>query len=317
MKLSEFRIRSFRSRDLTRLLEIRRKSLAKEFEIFGFNEERLRKQFRLYRLTRMFERLTGSVFFRVYVGEVDDLVVGITCLSKNDEFWHISMVMVDPEYRRRGYGRSLVSKACSDAKSFRAKGAILYVFEDNVPAKNLYKSLGFIKFERRAYFHMDARKLDEKKIPLGYKLLRINVFDRNALRVTDASRDEDSAKVYGKSHLPPFYIRLFARIFKTGTAENYAIVLDKHCIGAYSLNFESEKTSSVSLSLLREYRGHGIEEAILTQAVTKTFKFGIPRITIDFNEKNRELKEACEKLGFKRTSVMECMVKSFINQTEI
>lgn len=311
MKLPGFYVRDLRNKDIERVLKIRRASFVKEFEIFGVNEESVEKELKLYTLIRLVEKLTRKVFSRVYVGELKGQVVGSTCLNKSRGSWHIQMVMVDPKYRRQGYGRKLVLKACNDAASLGAKRVILHVLEKNIPAKNLYESMGFISFEKRIFFHTDTCKLDERKIPSGYQLVRIGIFNPQALSVLDTCRDEGSAKVYGKSHFPPFYVRIAARILRAERLKKYAIVRDTRWVGVYTFSFKSNKKAvSTSIYICEKHRGQGIEEFLLTRALNEAFELGANRLTIALNDKNGKLKEACEKLGFSKSFMVEGMFKS-------
>jgi len=54
-----------------------------------------------------------------------------------------------PEYRRMGIGRSLVVRALAGVQ-----GAVLSVAESNVPARALYRSLGFRQTARRVVLEL-------------------------------------------------------------------------------------------------------------------------------------------------------------------
>lgn len=311
-KSGDLRVREAKKKDFARILEISKTSFAREFEVFGFSKETIKRQVRLYRLIQLVQRLIRKAFFKLYVGEVGGEAVGTTSLNKQGETWYIGMVMVAPEHRRRGYGRELVSKACSAAKSFGVERGVLHVREDNLPAKGLYQSLGFSVFERVIHLHRDACKLDDEKAQSApeYELLKLSPFDREALRVADACREEASARIYGRSHLPPFYVRLLSTILRPELKERYAILKGTRWIGIYTFSFTSkEEASHASVRLYEENRGKGIEEALLTQASNRAFKLGAPRLAISLNEQNVELKEACKALGFSSSFVMEGMFK--------
>ena len=70
--------------------------------------------------------------------------------NENSSHWRylIANVAVHPNYRRRGIGRQLTLKALEHIRQHRAD-AWLQVREDNMPAHNLYLSLGFIERARR------------------------------------------------------------------------------------------------------------------------------------------------------------------------
>lgn len=318
----DFTIREFTMSDFERVLEIRRSSLVRDFEMFGFSEKSFRNQLWLYLFIKIVARLTGNVSVKIYVGDFEGLVLGTTTLSKKGDVWDISAVMVDPMHRRKSYGKKLVSRACNDARRFGAKRVVLRVLEDNVPAKELYKSLNFMKFERIAYFRKAACRMEEKKPLSDYKLVKIDASDYRVSKVINACRDAASAKVYGRSQVISVrtkwfttifrnYIALFIRVFRTGKVERYAIVRNGRWIGVYTFSFKSkEESSNISLYLHKRYRGQEIEEAVVIKALNKAFELGAPQLTIAFNEENFELEQACKKLGFRLMCVMEGMFKN-------
>lgn len=61
----------------------------------------------------------------------------------------IANVAVDPVYRRRGIARALTTKALEHADERGATSVWLHVREENIPAFNLYLSLGFTERARR------------------------------------------------------------------------------------------------------------------------------------------------------------------------
>lgn len=62
---------------------------------------------------------------------------------KLDNCLCISELLVDPEYRRRGYGKYLVSEVVRHAVNEGFDRLILSVTQDNDPAQSLYQKVGF------------------------------------------------------------------------------------------------------------------------------------------------------------------------------
>ncbi len=56
---------------------------------------------------------------------------------------HIVSIAVLPEFRRKGIAKALINRAMEGMKLYKAKQCFLEVRVSNVPAVNLYKSLGF------------------------------------------------------------------------------------------------------------------------------------------------------------------------------
>ena len=114
-----------------------------------------------------------------YVCEVDGRVVGyIMCRiefgrSEFEEFslirkGHIVSIAVLPEYRRRGFGTSLLKAALSGMVEYGAREAFLEVRVSNTPAIGLYRKLGFEirRVERRYYIDGEDAYVMARKLPL-------------------------------------------------------------------------------------------------------------------------------------------------------
>ncbi|MBC45163.1 MAG: hypothetical protein CMO08_05100 [Thalassospira sp.] len=92
-------------------------------------------------------RATG---YRMFIGEVDDEVVGVIGLMPNhnlhDGFvMYIEHVVVDEDYRGKGYGRDLIGFA---EKRALEEGCYLLELDTEWgadPAEKLYESCGFTK----------------------------------------------------------------------------------------------------------------------------------------------------------------------------
>lgn len=281
----DLKIRDFSIGDFSRVLEIRRASLAEEFKLFGNDESGFKKQIMIYALLRRMERLTGKFSNRVYVGEVGRQIVGIAILTGSGASWHISGVMVDPKHRRRGYGKRLVSKACDDAMHFGAQRVcLLGVLENNIPARRLYQSLGFKEFEKRLYFYADCSKVRETNLPSCIRLVKQSY---------------------------PIFSKLLTLIFRLGTAEKFTIFYNGKSIGVLELHFGSKKKiAKIFLASYNKYRVEGIEEALLIKACKRIHKLGIRRVMLNIDERYAKLKEACNKFDFKFLCATYDMFKS-------
>lgn len=273
-----FRIREINHKDLSRIIDIRKASLVEEFELFGSNEDSFMSNFTRYRLFRLIHRCTGKLFFRAYVGEILDDIVGMTILSRDGQKWRISGVMVDPKYRRRSYGKRLVSEACDEAKRRGAEKIFLDVLERNAPARALYRSLGFEDSGKKLYFYADWGDLIKRNLPQGYKVAK--------------RRD-------------PMLFRVFAWVFKQETPEKFAIFGDGETIGTLELHVSSRrKVATVSVNLYRAYRGVGLEEVLLGMAFDRAHKRGADRLLVEVDERNPELEKVCNILYLKLLCVV-------------
>lgn len=72
-------------------------------------------------------------------------------------------IVINPEYRGLGYGRSLIALSIAEVrKREQFKIATLAVFAENVAAYNCYKSYGFISVDKEPKF----REFNGQKWPL-------------------------------------------------------------------------------------------------------------------------------------------------------
>jgi ribosomal protein S18 acetylase RimI-like enzyme len=84
--------------------------------------------------------------------------VGVLILTAMPEReWELSYVGVVPGARRKGHGRALVRKAIAEARFAGAGVLTVSVDARNLPALELYRSLGFVEFDRRdVYLKVDC-----------------------------------------------------------------------------------------------------------------------------------------------------------------
>ena len=77
------------------------------------------------------------------VAEKDDEVVGFMIYELHKNRLHILNFAVNPEFRRQGVGRSMVSKLLGKLSHERRNRIMLEVRETNLDAQLFFKSLGF------------------------------------------------------------------------------------------------------------------------------------------------------------------------------
>jgi ribosomal-protein-alanine N-acetyltransferase len=82
------------------------------------------------------DNIQGFTLSRVVAGEAELLLVA-----------------VDPQLRQRGIGRLLVEQVAEDVRRHGASAMFLEVRENNVAARQLYRSLGFVDVGRRANYY--------------------------------------------------------------------------------------------------------------------------------------------------------------------
>ncbi len=106
----------------------------------------------------LFLEVTKNQLAKYSVAEVDGLVVGYGGIWLILDEGHITNIAVDKEYRRLGVGKRLLEELISLCRKYEIMGMTLEVREDNEPAKELYKSYGFIENGRRPNYYQDVGK---------------------------------------------------------------------------------------------------------------------------------------------------------------
>lgn len=79
----------------------------------------------------------------------DLLVVGFTLTSDRGKSLYLDQISVDPEYGRRGIGRSLIDNVVSTARARKKKRIVLSTFKDVPWNGPFYRSCGFKELPRR------------------------------------------------------------------------------------------------------------------------------------------------------------------------
>ena len=77
------------------------------------------------------------------VADDGDAIAAYALLKMQGRLGHLLSLAVDPEARRRGFGRALISAAEEAARARGARHMQLELREDNGAAEALYKSLGY------------------------------------------------------------------------------------------------------------------------------------------------------------------------------
>ncbi|MEM3602510.1 MAG: ribosomal protein S18-alanine N-acetyltransferase [Candidatus Bathyarchaeia archaeon] len=97
-------------------------------------------------------------------GDIIGFIIGIVHVENEVLTGHILTMDVAPDYRRKGVGIKLLQEI---EKIFMEKGVkicCLEVREDNIPALNLYRKLGYKKTGRLENYYGKAHGIALKKI---------------------------------------------------------------------------------------------------------------------------------------------------------
>lgn len=91
----------------------------------------------------------------IYLAEIDNKVIGKVHLETSDGIGGIYGLGVLPEYRKRGYGREILTLAIEKLKESTLKDIMLQVAVKNKNALNLYSSCGFEVTSRMEYYEVN------------------------------------------------------------------------------------------------------------------------------------------------------------------
>ena len=113
--------------------------------------------------------MLNGAFARQALDEAGN-VLGFTLARAASDEVELLLVVVDSDLRSRGIGRLLVEKVTDDARNRGATEVYLEVRENNVPARCLYQSLGFVDVGRRVNYYTGANGERFAAITMRYKI---------------------------------------------------------------------------------------------------------------------------------------------------
>jgi ribosomal protein S18 acetylase RimI-like enzyme len=150
-------IRDLRKADAPRVLEFLKTQFPEEEALLGTRPEGFAKVIRrVFRwdaqLILRIARWSGRPIFRFFVVEEDGRIVATTLLSFSERSGYVSMVVVDPSYRRRGHAQALLERARVTAQSAARKYIVLDVLSQNAPARALYERIGYRPLRESSFF---------------------------------------------------------------------------------------------------------------------------------------------------------------------
>ena len=88
--------------------------------------------------------------YQVMVVESHQTIVGIIVLAITDEGFLIDNVAVDPSYRGKGLGRTLLKFAEAEARRAGFDSIYLYTHEKMKENIALYSRVGYVEYDRRS-----------------------------------------------------------------------------------------------------------------------------------------------------------------------
>lgn len=308
-------IRDFKRSDLDSLLEVANESFAEEFEISGFDPDRIREVVHrmfgaLGKIISAFLRLFGKTPFKLLVAEVDGRVVASTMVNVREKVGYISTVMVHPLYRRRGIATELMKSALNYIRKKRLSRVVLHVLSTNSSAKTLYHKLGFRKFEGLVYLVADIDSLRKPENVQGIQLKDFHKKDTDAVYEL-IIRSEDP------THLGVFDFKkkdlkmpLINRLAHFSTDKKIVAKKLDEIVGYIHASYTTAKENGriTNIQVHPEMRLKGIEEMLIYASVNDIKKVGTNKVVATTLLERRELIEKMRELGFKKHLEIDAMV---------
>ena len=148
-------LRELRRDDGPEFFSLMERGFPEENALLGGRPERFERVFRrVFRWDRRILMgllsLFGRPIVRALVVEADGRVVATTLVTFPARSAYVSNVVVDANYRRRGYAREMLEEARRSARRARRQYLVLDVLETNVGARALYDSLGYRPLRSRS-----------------------------------------------------------------------------------------------------------------------------------------------------------------------
>ena len=136
------KVRQARTTDLEALRELRLRALADAPEAFASTlEKEAAFPDEVWR-----QRAEGGPELANFIAHKDGIDVGLAAIFAEPNApgcMHLVSMWVDPRCRRQGAARALVDRAVGWAADQQAREVILWVVDQNTPARSLYERIGF------------------------------------------------------------------------------------------------------------------------------------------------------------------------------
>jgi ribosomal protein S18 acetylase RimI-like enzyme len=309
-------IRDFRKSDLDDLLRLLPVSNAEEFKVTGFDPDHTRDMInRLYgwagRFLLRLLRLFGKRPMKFLVAEDDGKLVGTTIVDDRGKAGSISVVMVHPDYRRRGIATKLMTNALDFIQRGKKVRAILGVISTNTAAIDLYMKLGFTTFEHALYFVGEADSLRVSKDVVGVEVRPFRKGDLDEVyELVVASEDPVRLKIYDftrKNLRTPFLRRLFSFATQIKLVAAYDGRIVGYAEASYTTPSEVGRIGFIHVNA--EGRLLGVEKMLVNAGRSEIEKAGVNRFRVVVPSTRQDLMDAVKDLGFKEAFTVDGMVK--------
>jgi ribosomal protein S18 acetylase RimI-like enzyme len=311
-------IRDFRKSDLDDLLRLLPVCNAEEFTASGFDPDHVRGMVNrwfgwggrfLFGLLGLF----GSKPLKFLAAEADGKLVGTTMVEDRGKLGSISVVMVDPDFRRRGIATRLMTHALKYIRQRGKARAVLGVLSTNINATDMYVKLGFRAFEHSVYFVGETGSFVAPEEVEGVVIRSFRNGDLDEVyALVVASEDPVRLKTYDfrKSNLKT---RFLARFFRTSKETKFVAVYNGRIVGyaevSYTTPNEVGRIGFIHANV--EGKKLGVEKLLVNAARRVVEAAGVNRLRIIVPSLQQELIETVKALGFKEAFAVDGMVTEF------
>ena len=114
--------------------------------------------------------LTDNPASRCWVAELDGKIVGMIVVWLIVDEAHVATIATDPDFRRKGIAKKLLSHALQKLMEQGARSSFLEVRESNLAAQELYRKFGYEETGRRRRYYKDN---DEDAILMNLSSLSV------------------------------------------------------------------------------------------------------------------------------------------------
>jgi ribosomal protein S18 acetylase RimI-like enzyme len=244
------------------------------------------------------------------VAEVEGKFVGTTIVEDRGKAGSISVVMVHPDFRRRGIAMKLMTTAVDYCRRKRKVRAVLGVLSTNTPAKDLYVKLGFRAFEHSVYFVGESGSLNSPQDVVGVEIRPFRNGDLDEVyELVVASEDPVRLRIYdfGKKNLKKSFMR---RLFSLANEMKLVAVYDGTIVGyaeaSYTTPNELGRIGFVHVNA--EGERMGVEKMLVDAARCEIEQAGVKRFRVVVPMTRLGLIGAVKGLGFKEAFTIDGMV---------
>jgi ribosomal protein S18 acetylase RimI-like enzyme len=222
----------------------------------------IRRMRRLWPAMRVMQLAAPAMrdLMRGFVWEEDGVFAGFIVLQRdgNSPAWQIEPLGVLPEYRRRGIARKLMAEALEMMRSRGATAVTLGVIDGNMPARTLYRSVGFADYGGNAFYvRTSGSTVGRPALPSGYVEERLARFDWRARYEMDRRITPQDVQAYEAVSAGRYRVPLLLRVivpFLNNARVGDALVRrtsDRAAVGraGWSINKTGRGTNSIRVRL--------------------------------------------------------------------